>query len=60
MGYLHPAHHYPERTTKIDKMFGERLDLKGINFSVEIRVDYNKENIHFKDQKKLTKKTFLR
>ena len=47
MGYLHPAHHYPERTTKIDKMFGERLDLKGINFSVEIRVDYKIENKEF-------------
>ena len=47
MGYLHPAHHYPERTTKIDKMFGERLDLKGINFSVEIRVDYKIGNKEF-------------
>ena len=47
MGYLHPAHHYLEITTKIDKMFGERLDLKGINFSVEIRVDYKIENKEF-------------
>ena len=47
MGYLHPAHHYPERTTKIGKMFGEGLDLKGIKVSVEIRVDYKIENKEF-------------
>ena len=39
--YLNPPNHHPERITKVDQGFAEKLDFKDIKFPVKIR-DINK------------------
>ena len=35
--YLHPTDHNPRRITKVDKIYGDKLDFKDIEFPVKVR-----------------------
>ena len=53
--YLNPPNHHPERITKVDQGFAEKLDFKDIKFPVKIR-DINKIEKKKKKTKKKKKK----
>ena len=48
--YLNPPNHHPERITKVDQGFAEKLDFKDIKFPVKIRdmnkIEKKKKKIH--------------
>ena len=53
--YLNPPNHHPERITKVDQDFAEKLDFKDIKFPVKIR-DINK--IEKKNKKSISISVF--
>ena len=43
--YLHSTDHNPRKTTKVDKLFGDELHFKDINFLVKIQDSHNIEKL---------------
>ena len=46
--YLNPIDHNPKRITKVDKLYGDKLDFKDIKFPAKVR-----------DIQKLERKSFI-